>query len=231
MRRPIKGFWETDRSLTYLLSFLVLVIFILFPLGDVGVVGHFLLGLFLSAALVSGVLTVIRSRTVALIAGTLVTGSVVAHWIHIATAQPTWLWLDLVLSMLSIALLALVVLAQVFREGPITMQRVQGAIVVYLLLGLVWSFAYRLIEFHDPNAFVFSNPRPLDIVDIGAPLTYFSFTTLTTVGYGDITAVNALARSLAMLEALVGQLYLAILIARLVSLEVHHRQTRQSSKE
>jgi uncharacterized membrane protein len=74
----------------------------------------------------------------------------------------------------------------------------------------------------DPGAFNF--PAVSDEGTLMSKLVYFSFTTLTTVGYGDVTAVNTAARSLALLEALTGQLFPAILIARLVSLEVSHRQ-------
>jgi hypothetical protein len=115
----------------------------------------------------------------------------------------------------------------VFREGPVTWYRIQGAVAFYLLLGLAWAGAYELIELHWPNAFA---PPPSTMMnqseDPTARFVYFSFVTLTTVGYGDVTAVHPLARSLVTLEALMGQLFPAILLARLVSMELYHRQTK-----
>ena len=90
-----------------------------------------------------------------------------------------------------------------------------GAIVLYLLIGLIWAVIYSAISLHVPNAFAGS-------VGVNAGLSdwvYFSFVTLTTVGYGDITPVAQGARALATLEAFIGQLYPAIIIARLVSLQ------------
>jgi len=121
-----------------------------------------------------------------------------------------------VLAMVFLAMMAGVVLFQVFREGPITVHRIVGAVAVYVLLGVLWAEGYQLVALLRPGAFVASGGAP-----VGAPdLTYFSFVTLTTVGYGDITAVHSAARSMALLEALTGQLFPAILIARLVSMQV-----------
>ena len=104
-------------------------------------------------------------------------------------------------------------------EGPITTHRIQGSILVYLLIGFTWSVAYQLLHTLSPAAFSFAqgDPGPAHARD---PLIYYSFVTLTTVGYGDITPVHPTARSLAIAEALIGQLYPAILIARLVSLRI-----------
>ncbi|HWU39887.1 MAG TPA: potassium channel family protein, partial [Candidatus Acidoferrum sp.] len=122
-------------------------------------------------------------------------------------------------SALIIGLFLALVLRRVFQPGPVTWHRIQGAVAVYLLFGLAWAQLYECVEAIAPGAF--QVPRG----DVGTagwfpPLLYFSFITLTTLGYGDILAVHPVARSLAMFEALVGQLYPAILIAKLVSLQV-----------
>ncbi len=88
---------------------------------------------------------------------------------------------------------------------------------MYLLLGFIWAHAYELVALWHPGAFA-------GAVDGSLPWTYYSFVTLTTVGYGDITPVHPLARAVAVLEALTGQLYLAIMLARLVSLELQSRR-------
>jgi hypothetical protein len=138
------------------------------------------------------------------------------------------IWDD-ALTILALSILAVLVLILVFREGPVTSHRIQGAIAVYLLLGLVWMSAYKLLYQTIPGAFRFPEGE-LSALRFKHGLVYFSFVTLTTVGYGDITPVHPLARSLAMAEALVGQLYPAILIARLVSMELASRQERRRPK-
>jgi Ion channel. len=95
------------------------------------------------------------------------------------------------------------------------LHRVQGAVAVYLLFGLIWAFAYDFVILHAPQAF-HADELTVQHGPLTPTLIYFSFTTLTTVGYGDITPIHPIARSLAMLEAFVGQLFPAILIARLV---------------
>ncbi len=119
-------------------------------------------------------------------------------------------------SVVTILVIAAVLLAQVLRAGPVTVYRLEGAIAVYLLFGVGWAHAYHLTGLLHPGSFNIPSgeiPSPLD-------WAYFSFITLTTVGYGDITPVKPIARTLAMGEALTGQLYLAVLIARLVAMEV-----------
>ena len=106
-----------------------------------------------------------------------------------------------------------------FSRGHITANRVQGAVVVYLLSGFAFALIYHSIYIMaGPNAFkgLISFRR--------TEFMYFSLTTLTTLGYGDLTPVNVYARTLTGLEALIGQLYPAILIARLVSMELTNKQ-------
>jgi Ion channel len=122
-------------------------------------------------------------------------------------------------------MLAGIVLTHVFREGPITIQRIQGAVAVYLLVALMFAAAYTIVDLEVDHAFL--GVPPIDQrYDPVQRFVYFSFITLTTVGYGDVTPVAPVACSLAMLEALLGQLFPSILIARLVSMEIYYRQRR-----
>jgi hypothetical protein len=151
--------------------------------------------------------------------------TVAVRWTgHLLPGSTMAVWDD-VLSILALSILTVLVLMQVFRDGPITGYRIQGAIAVYLLLGLVWMSAYELLYRMVPGAFRFAEGDTGSLVNIHG-LAYYSFVTLTTVGYGDITPVHPIARSLAMGEALCGQLYPAILIARLVSLEIDARRRK-----
>jgi hypothetical protein len=97
-----------------------------------------------------------------------------------------------------------------------------GAVAAYLLIGMTWCVAYYLVALWIPGAFStqgsFGGREPLQ-----SQLFYFSFATLTSTGYGDITAVHPIGRMLVILEGVVGQLFPAILIARLVSLQLQSK--------
>jgi Ion channel len=99
------------------------------------------------------------------------------------------------------------------QRKKVTREVLQGAICVYLMIGFLWGILYKMIYLFDASAF--SNISPENYI---RKLNYYSFITLTTVGYGDITPQNSLAMSLANIEAIIGQLFPAIIIARLVSL-------------
>ena len=124
---------------------------------------------------------------------------------------------------LTFSVLTWVVGHAVYAPGRITSHRLQGAVVLYLSLATIFASAYGLIWELSPDAFAHL-PAPMDGPKEVATMLYFSLTTLTTTGYGDIVAVDAFARSLANLEAVVGQFYLAITVARLVTLEVEGRR-------
>lgn len=111
----------------------------------------------------------------------------------------------------------------VYAPGRITSRRLQGAVVVYLSFAAIFASAFTLIWVLKPGAFAH-----LDIATPGdaeaAAMLYFSLTTLTTTGYGDIIAVDPLARGLANLELVIGVFYVAITVARLVTLELDDRR-------
>jgi hypothetical protein len=124
---------------------------------------------------------------------------------------------------LTFSALSWVVGHAVYAPGRITFHRLQGAIVLYLNIAMIFASAYGLIWEMSPNAFA-NLHAPLDGPKEAATMMYFSLTTLTTTGYGDIIAVDPFARSWANLEAIVAQFYLAATVARLVTLELEDRR-------
>jgi hypothetical protein len=210
VREPWHGlrrFWESDPGLSVFLGLLVVVLFVL-PLLEPHAAGR---GLFLdlgfSLLLLAGVASVSTHRAVKPLLFVLVVGALVVRWGSLS--RPA----IVAASLVSVAAMAFVVLAQAFRGGPVNVHRIQGAVAAYLLLGLAWALAYEFVGVLDTGAFAGMSPT-----SERQRYLYLSFVTLTTVGYGDVTPVHPVARSLAMAEALVGQLYPAILLARLVSL-------------
>jgi hypothetical protein len=205
-------FWATDRGLSIFSALLLVAIFVLPPLQQPGVGRTFVTDVVFALLLISG-LRALSERRLAVLLLTPVAAVTVA--IHFAS----WvipihrIWVEIA-SLVSLTLLFLVVLSQTFRSGPITFHRIQGAVAAYLLLGVIWAVAYSLVDFLRPGSF----SGLASAADGSRSWLYFSFVTLTTVGYGDVLPVHPVARSLAILEAVTGPLYLTILLARLVSL-------------
>jgi len=123
----------------------------------------------------------------------------------------------------SFSALSWVVALAVYAPGRITSHRLQGAAVVYLNLATIFAAAFTLIWELSPTAFANFAPPTNELGEM-ATMLYFSLTTLTTTGYGDIVPVDPFARSLANLESVLGQFYLAITVARLVTLELEDRR-------
>lgn len=102
------------------------------------------------------------------------------------------------------------------KESRVNLNLINGAISVYILIGICFAHLYSLLFNLDPSTF-----RGIDAeFATGSEFTYFSFVTLTTLGYGDITPLTRVSGSFAILEATVGQLYLTVLVARLVGMHI-----------
>ena len=132
--------------------------------------------------------------------------------------------LQVVSELLAIGFLAIVggaVILHIARSSRITKDTIYGAVCVYFMLALLWASFYRLVFIADPRAFHLPEADAAAAsgsVDVW--FSYYSMITLTTIGYGDITPVSPVARSLTTLEGLTGQLYIAITIARLVGMQL-----------
>jgi hypothetical protein len=113
--------------------------------------------------------------------------------------------------------MAAFLLAGVLAAGRVDAERVCAALCVYLLAGIAFGGFFAALEARGPGSLAGAGPIDLD------EAVYFSFVTLATLGYGDIAPASSATRALAVLEAVFGQLYLAVLIARLVSLYARER--------
>ena len=138
-------------------------------------------------------------------------------------------WLQFVAGVLTVLFLLLIValiLSHVLRAERVSREKIFGALSVYLIFGVVWGLVFMLEDFLVPGSFRYGEG-----VRTGAEMVYFSFVTLTTLGYGDIVPISPSARALATLEALTGQLYLTVLVARLVALHITHSPRRRSAED
>jgi hypothetical protein len=128
------------------------------------------------------------------------------------------------------------ILNDVLRGRRVTAEKITGAVCAYLLLGFVWALLYAFMEFIEPGSLAIPDALT-ERVTTGegesalSLFTYYSFVTLTTLGYGDITPVSIAARTFAWIEALVGQLYLAIMIARLVGIHIAEAAYRGAAQD
>ncbi|MFZ2087413.1 MAG: potassium channel family protein, partial [Desulfobaccales bacterium] len=183
--------------------------------------------LFFSLIIVAGVVTIFRKRWLHGFAIVLAAGIIILKWVEEIRPELALTVLNACLSLLFLGFLLAAVSVQVFGEGPVTGHRIRGAVVMYLLLGVIWAILYHVVALTIPQAFRLPEDFAGGYPDaLQRQLMYFSFITLTTTGFGDITPVHPVAKMLTMFEALAGQLFLAITIARLVALAVVHQNEK-----
>jgi hypothetical protein len=211
--------WLAESGMTGLVVFTVAYLFVVCALSDFGF-GDLVADLLFSLIIVAGVMTTFRQRWLGTLAIVLAVASLALTWLQAIHPMVGLAILSTTLKLVFLGFLFAVLLVQVFGPGTVTFHRIRGAITVYLLLGGMWSLMYHIAALTVPHAFHLAEGLATSDVLPLRLLTYFSFITLTTTGYGDITPAHPLTRTLAMFEALAGQLYLVITLARLVSLAV-----------
>jgi hypothetical protein len=207
----------SDPALTALTILLAILMFVVGPLQAVGVLGAHHFAIAAAFVLVAGIFIVSGSGmavTVMLIAIALIVAATVMR-----LRQPSFvdLYLDAIAWMISGVTLSYVVARAVFAPGRVTFHRIIGAVLLYLVIGFTFVALYCFVALLEPNAFAGMKPLA-DNLAVASNFGYFSFVTLTSVGYGDIVPVHPFARGLANIEAIIGQLYPATLLARLVTL-------------
>ena len=180
--------------------------------------GKFIVSILLSLVLISAVLAVAERKSALLITVVLAIPAIAGRWINHFRPDLVPAPVFLVSGLLLMAFVVLELLRFVLRAPLVNTEVLCASISAYLLLGLTWTLAYWLVDQLTPGgAFSFNTTAGTRSMN-GFTGFYFSFITLSTVGYGDITPVSRIARWLAAMEAMTGLLYVAVLIARLVAL-------------
>jgi len=208
----------SDSLLTLMTALLLLMIFVFAPLqakGFFALQGFAIAGLLVisgSVLILSASPTALVLMSIAFITNLAVFLLRLYHpWpynLHLLAAA--WLIISMTLGV--------VVARAVFRRGRITYHRIVGAVLLYLLIGVCFATLFAFVGLSIPDAF--KGVRFEDDAALASELFYLSFATLTTTGYGDVVPLHPLARSLCNFEAVIGQLYPATLLARLVTLEL-----------
>jgi len=211
-----------DALLTSLTVLLLLLMFVVAPLRAAEVAGVQVLALVLVLALMINSLVLSGSLTgfvTMLVAVGMNAAAVIRRAEHqsitnIHLVAAAWLILALALGW--------IVARAVFGPGRVNYHRVVGAVLLYLLIALIFSALFAFVGLVIANAF--SGLTLVDSPALASNLIYFSFVTLTSTGYGDVVPLHPIARSLCNVETIIGQLYPATLLARLVTLELAHRR-------
>jgi hypothetical protein len=217
----VRKFLAGDRQITAILVFLLLMLFIVLPLSRGGVL-QVMTRLTLTVLLLFTLATVARRHGRLAGIALLVTAAVALDWLQFVLPSRATAAIGGALAVGGVLALTVMLLVRVLGEGKVTWHRINGAVAVYLLLAVLFAIAFAVVDASVEHAFTFAAGERAE--GGWGSFLYFSLVTLTTVGFGDITAVHPIARSLVTLEALVGQLFPAILIARLVSLEIADRR-------
>jgi hypothetical protein len=211
--------WSPRFRQGYLLAALLLYIFGRPFLAD-SVLGVAVINILVLVTLIAGFLAVIEYRQQRLAAG--------AFALLAVALFPLWKLTDsepFLLAALGSALGFQLVVAGCFvqalfrRQDHVTVDTLFAAVAAYLLFGVAWSFAFAMLELAAPGSFAVAGAQPVDPARFDRFLG-FSFITLTTLGYGNVAPASPQADALATFEAVVGQIYLAVVIARLVGLHV-----------
>jgi len=130
-----------------------------------------------------------------------------------------------IISILFYAMAGRLIFIDVIRAGAVDVNKLCGSICLYILIGVLWGQFYQLCDVLDPGCFLLDLSKltrhgDISLYERGSLLNYFSFVTLSTLGYGDISPVTRITRTLSYSEAILGQLYIAVLVSRLVGLHI-----------
>ena len=235
--RESRSHWG-DASLTALLVTQSLTIFVAIPIAATHPAGRALLDVshLVVAAVSALALTDRLTARSALLASLLVVAVGPAVWDGVGArldfgANAPHEMIAMVAFIFTVLVTALV-MSRTFAPGRVTAHRVQGAVLVYLNVAALCTIAFDVLATHAPGAIASTTGGMLSTDPRArmAELSYFSLATITTTGYGDLVPVHPLARSLANLEALFGQLFPATLLARLVALHLAHSEATEGAE-
>jgi hypothetical protein len=202
--------------------FLILICLILGTIVLVPILQEFaalriFLDIFITAIYISMVYTVSHKKRHLYIGVLLAMAMLISLWLQYFHQSNLFFAIGRICGILLLIMVIINTLAFIFKSEDVTIEVIYAAILVYLLMALMWSFVYVLLELINSPSFNVAMS-----LEQGSQMwsIYYSFVTITTLGYGDITPATELASSFSILEAVVGQLYLVVVVARLVGMHV-----------
>lgn len=177
--------------------------------------------LILTGTLLSVVFNSNITRKVKILASTLAVPAILFNWLTVWHTSALFFDINVAFTVVFMLICAGAILYQaVVVTKHVSLDTLKGVICAYFMVAFLFGYIYYLIEFHHPNSFNFARPElgVFNLTHFISEMLYFSFTTLLTIGYGDITPNTDIGQSVAVIEGLVGQFYLAVLVARLIGL-------------
>jgi len=209
--------------LTLLLASIAFLVFIVYPFAGNDEVSSAITNIFLVIMLFSGIVMLEMKRSSRLwLIGTLLIimtlGKIGEMYENNFITR-----LHLIGRIIVLWMIIIMIFLKVFREKPLSfLYRISGSVTVYLLVGFIWANMYFIVYNFRPDAFYFVKPIDNE-QNLMFYFMYFSFEILTTLGFGDILPVHPLTKTLVILEAVIGPLYLAVTIGRLISKISEHK--------
>ena len=215
-RGPIDKISHSKQRFLILLC-LILGLLVLVPIIQRFVAMRIFIDVFLTAIVISMVYTVSDKKSHVIIGLVLAIVMVALLWLQYFHPSHWIAGISMLAGILFGAVVITSIAGFIFKTTEVNREVIYAAILLYLMAALTWAFAYTLLELIDPASFNIDLKRPEGYVLL---FQYYSFVTITTLGYGDVTPVSDVAKALSVLEAVVGQLYLVVVIAWLVGMYV-----------
>ena len=225
--RASRFFLFDFQSYRFVLLLAALAIYFLVSpfLMSVPVLGY-VVGVFLTLVLVSSLYIMEHEKKLLVISGVLLFMALLGNWAMVSSVSRS-IGIQVfvyIISILFFSMITFFVIRYVLHHRTITVNSLCGALCGYLCMALVWSYIYRVLVILFPHSFSGMNFATLSPDELEQHFTYYSFVTITTLGYGDITPKSDVAEMLSWLEALTGQIFLTVWMARLVSLHISDNQ-------
>lgn len=222
--KKFSNFWYKNYSLTFLLIILVFYLFILIPQIRDGDREKIFTGIFFSVLLITGVASVANEKRYKLLILIFASLTLLSRWIASVFHSDARVISD-ISAIFYFLILSYIITKHIFNKKKIDIHKIIGAVVLYLLIGLIFAYIYSILDFINPGSFIVSVSEPFENYE--AKSFYYSFVTLTTTGFGDVIPATRLARNFTVMESLIGQLFPVILIARLVSIEIAYKADKK----
>jgi hypothetical protein len=183
-----------------------------------------LMDIFVTIVFISSIYAVSHRKSMIYFACALALPMFISLWVPGISKIPFLSLTGYLSGILFIAFVVIEILSFIFKERNVSINVIYASIVTYLLLAIMWAFIFKVIETLQPGSFSISG----QIADEGwSVFSYYSFVTITTLGYGDITPIKDAARTFSTLEAVIGQIYLVVLVARLVGINISQTMNKK----
>jgi hypothetical protein len=222
--------FQRQRRFEFLFGGLLLLLVISPVFEKTGVSREFLTGI-TSLILISGVYTVLHESLWFFIAALLLTGiNFITLWWEYASWSTVAALVHYACLLILFLFIIIIIFRHISKETSITRNVIYGAVTIYLLLAFTWGLMFAVVFILDHESFR-NVVLPVNSYFSPVPFWYLSFLTITTLGYNDIAPASDLAKSLAMIEAVIGQLYLVLQVSLLVGLRVSEVVARRREKK